>query len=89
MAWNLEFDPAAIKDLDRLDSKVRHRILTFLTTRLAISDDLTKLGSLLHDKKYENLWRFRVGDYRIIAEIKHQVVTILVVEIGHPREIYR
>ncbi len=89
MAWNLEFDPAAIKDLDRLDSQVRNRILTFLKTRLAIADDPTKLGSILHGKKYENQWRFRLGDCRIIAEIKKDVVTILVVEIGHRREIYR
>jgi mRNA interferase RelE/StbE len=89
MAWKLEFDPTAIKDLDRLDSLVRKRILTFLKTHLAISDDPTKLGRILHGRKYENQWRFRVGDYRIIAEIKHEVVTILVVEIGHRREIYR
>lgn len=89
MAWKLEFDPAAIKDLDQIDSQIRNRILTFLKTRLAISDDPTKLGSILHGKKYENQWRFSAGDYRIIAEIKHEVVTILVVEISHRREIYR
>jgi mRNA interferase RelE/StbE len=89
MAWKLEFDPAAINDLDRLDSQVRNRILTFIKTRLANADDPTKLGRILHGKKYENQWRFRVGDYRIIAEIKHEVVTILVVEVGHRREIYR
>jgi mRNA interferase RelE/StbE len=43
----------------------------------------------LHGKKYENQWRYRVGDYRIIAEIKYDVVKILVIEIGHRREIYR
>jgi mRNA-degrading endonuclease RelE of RelBE toxin-antitoxin system len=51
MAWNLEFDPAAIKDLDRLDNQVRNRILTFIKTRLANADDPTKLGRILHGRK--------------------------------------
>jgi mRNA interferase RelE/StbE len=40
-------------------------------------------------KKFENMWRYRVGEYRVLVEIKEEVVTILVVEVGHRREIYR
>jgi mRNA interferase RelE/StbE len=89
MAWTLEFTASALKDLDKLDPVVRERILNYLATRLARQDNPRNLGKALQGKKYENQWRYRVGDYRIIAEIKENVVTILVVEIGHRRDIYR
>jgi mRNA interferase RelE/StbE len=89
MTWKIEIDPEAIKDIDRLDPQIRKRILSFLTTRLAVLTDPRQLGQALKGKKYEGQWRYRVGDYRIIAEIKDDTVTILVVEIGHRREIYR
>jgi mRNA interferase RelE/StbE len=89
MAWTIEFDPEALRDLERLDSQVRRRILSFLTTRVATLSDPRQIGSVLHGKKYENQWRYRVGDYRIVAEIKFDIVKILVIEIGHRREIYR
>jgi mRNA interferase RelE/StbE len=89
MAWTIEFDPEALRDLERLDSQVRRRILSFLTTRVATLSDPRQIGSVLRGKKYENQWRYRVGDYRIVAEIKFDIVKILVIEIGHRREVYR
>ncbi len=89
MAWTLEFDPVALKDLDKLSSVVRGRVLSFLTNRLATSIDPRQLGIPLAGRRYENQWRYRIGDYRIIAEIKFEAVKILVVEVGHRREIYR
>ncbi|MFN0194494.1 MAG: type II toxin-antitoxin system RelE family toxin [Aestuariivirga sp.] len=89
MAWTIEFEPRAIKDLDDLDIVVRRRVLSFLRERVALLDDPRQLGEMLEGKKYRGIWKYRVGDYRVLAEIKDAVVTILVVEIGHRREIYR
>jgi mRNA interferase RelE/StbE len=89
MAWTVDIAPAALKDLDKLGSKPRQRILNFLSDRVAFLEDPRKLGKALAGKKYENQWRYRVGDYRIIAEIKFDVVRILVVQIGHRGEVYR
>jgi mRNA interferase RelE/StbE len=89
MAWTVDLAPAALKDLDKLGSKPRERILSFLTNRLAAQEDPRQLGKSLAGKKYENQWRYRVGDYRVIAEIKFDVVRILVVQVGHRGEIYR
>ena len=89
MAWTVDLAPAAIKDLDSLGSLPRQRILNFLNNRLAALDDPRQLGKALAGKKYENQWRYRVGDYRIIAEIKFDVVRILVVQVGHRGEVYR
>lgn len=72
-----------------LDPQAAARILTFLTERIAPLSNPRDLGIALQGKKYKDVWRYRVGDYRILAEIKDETVTILVVEVGHRREIYR
>ena len=61
----------------------------YLNERIAVLDDPRQLGLALQGKSYKGLWRYRVGDYRILAEIKDDVLTILVIEIGHRRDIYK
>jgi mRNA interferase RelE/StbE len=89
MAWTIEFKRNALKQLEDLDAVTRGRILVFLADRVAPLIDPRQLGERLQGKKYRGIWKYRVGDYRILAEIKDDVVTILIVEIGHRREIYR
>jgi mRNA interferase RelE/StbE len=89
MAWTVELAPAALKDLDKLGILPRQRVLNFLNSRLVALEDPRQLGKSLAGKKYENQWRYRVGDYRIIAEIRFDIVKILVVQIGHRGEVYR
>jgi mRNA interferase RelE/StbE len=89
MAWTIAFNPGALKQLDKLGPETRERILVFLTDRLSPLIDPRQLGERLQGKKYRGIWKYRVGDYRILAEIKDEVVTVLVVEIGHRREVYR
>jgi mRNA interferase RelE/StbE len=89
MAWRLEFGRQALKDLDDLDAAVRARILRYLRERVAVLDNPRQLGSALQGKTYTGLWRYRIGDYRVLAHIKDGAVTILVVEVGHRRDIYK
>jgi mRNA interferase RelE/StbE len=89
MAWTIEFKRSALKQLEDLDAVTRERVLVFLTERLSPLIDPRQLGERLQGKKYRGIWKYRVGDYRILAEIKDDVVKILVVEIGHRRDIYR
>jgi mRNA interferase RelE/StbE len=89
MSWKIEVSPGAEKDLGRINAVARTRILKFLTDRLALRDNPRQLGEALVGKKYEGLWKYRVGDYRILVEIKDKTVTILVVEVGNRREVYR
>jgi mRNA interferase RelE/StbE len=72
-----------------MDRQVARRIVAFLEERVAPREDPRSVGKPLLGKKYLDQWRYRVGDYRILAEIKDDVVTILIVEIGHRREVYR
>jgi mRNA interferase RelE/StbE len=88
MAWRIEFDPAAKKELDKLGHQIAQRIVKFLVERLAPLDNPRSLGEALKGKLGE-LWKYRVGDYRIIADIQDGAVCILVVRVGNRREVYK
>ena len=88
MAWRVEFDHRAKRELDKLDRSAKERITRFLRERLAINEDPRRTGEALHGDK-STLWKYRVGDYRLICDIQDARVTVLVLAIGHRREIYR
>lgn len=89
MAWRVELDREARRDLDKLDPQNAKRILIFLRERIASLEDPRQIGEALKGSKLGEFWKYRVGDFRIIASLEDQRVTILVVRIGHRREIYR
>lgn len=68
---------------------VRRRIRAFLSERVALLDDPRQLGGALQGAHFAGLWRYRVGDYRILVDIRDEIVTVLVVGIGHRGEVYR
>jgi mRNA interferase RelE/StbE len=88
MAWRIEFDRTAERELAKLDPQTARRILTFLNERLAPSTDPRRLGEALHGN-LATYWKYRVGDYRIIATIEDRMLRILVVRIGNRRDVYR
>jgi mRNA interferase RelE/StbE len=71
-----------------LDKPVTRRILDFLDNRVAIQDHPRHLGKALTGV-LGTLWRYRVGDDRVMCDIQHLTVTVLVLRVGHRREIYR
>nr|WP_178121804.1 type II toxin-antitoxin system RelE/ParE family toxin [Agrobacterium fabrum] len=73
----------------KINPEVRRRIRSFLHERLAALDDPRQIGAALQGSELGNFWRYRVGDYRIICDIQDHKLVVLVVEIGHRREIYR
>lgn len=89
MAWRIELDPKADRELDKLDSHVARRILAFLHDRLAHLDDPRSIGEALRGSALGTFWKYRVGDYRIIASIEDEAVRILVVRMGHRKDIYK
>ncbi len=89
MAWRIEFDPAAERELDKLDPQAAKRILTFLHRRVANLDDPRSLGEALKGSRLGEFWKYRVGDYRILASIEDAMLTILVVRIGDRKDVYR
>ena len=89
LAWRIEFDEASKKDLSKLDPQIARRITAFLRDRLAALDDPRSLGDALKGSELGEFWKYRVGDYRIIACIEDGALRVLVVRIGNRKEVYR
>ena len=85
--WRVEFDSAAARELRKLGHDDQQRIVRYLRQRVATADDPRRFGRpLTHDLK--GLWRYRVGDYRIVAKIEDNRFIVLVLTVGHRREVY-
>ena len=89
MAWRIEFADSAAKQLHKLDRHTATRILTFIRDRLARLDDPRSIGEALRGKALGDFWKYRVGDYRIIADLDDGVMLITVVRLGNRRDVYR
>jgi mRNA interferase RelE/StbE len=87
MAWQIEFDPAARRELEKLDKSVADRILRFLQVRVGTLEDPRKIGERLKGPLRE-FWKYRVGDYRLICSLKDDRLIVIVLHVGHRREVY-
>jgi mRNA interferase RelE/StbE len=89
MAWRVELSESAARELGKLDPQHRRRILKFLQERVARLDDPRSLGKALRGSRLGEFWKYRVGDYRLIAKIEDDRLIVLVLRVGHRKEIYR
>lgn len=89
MAWLIEIDDGAKRELAKLDRQIARRITAFLRERVAVLDDPRSIGEALKGSRLGEFWKYRVGDYRIIGSIEDSALRILVVKIGNRREVYR
>jgi len=89
MAWSIELDRVAERELDKLDPQIAQRILSFLFERVAQLDNPRSIGEALTGAKFGSLWKYRVGDYRLISSIEDDRLVVLVVKIGNRREVYQ
>lgn len=78
MAWKVELDPAAERELGKIDPQAARRILAFLHGRVAQLDDPRSIGEALKGSQLGAFWKYRVGDWRIIASIEDGALRILV-----------
>ena len=88
MAWTIEYTDAAIRQFGKLDKAVARRIADYMEERVAPLEDPRSVGKSLGGK-LASFWRYRVGDYRIICELRDKQLCVLVMRVGHRREIYR
>lgn len=87
MAWNVEFTRTAEKQLKKLEKKLQRDILDYLENEIATLPDPKKRGKeLVGDKA--GFWRYRIGDYRVICDVRENQFVILAVTIGHRKEVY-
>jgi mRNA interferase RelE/StbE len=88
LAWTLKATRSFERQLAKLDKSVSERIVDSLMTRVAGSENPRRLGTgLVGD--LEGRWRYRVGDYRVICEIRDTELVVLAINVGHRKEIYQ
>jgi mRNA interferase RelE/StbE len=88
MVWEIELSAKAIAGLDQLDPSQAKRILRFLNDRVAMLENPRAIGQALRGSDLGSFWKYRVGDYRIIVDIRDKEIKIIAVRIGHRRQIY-
>jgi len=88
MAWTIEFDRAAERELAKLPAQDAKRILRFLHARVGPLANPRSVGEALKGP-LGGFWKYRVGDFRIIAAIEDRTVKVLIVRIGNRRDVYR
>lgn len=88
MAWRIEITRTAEKQITKLDRAAQKSILHFLRERLRSTNDPRQWGKALQGEK-RGLWRYRVGDYRLICDILDDKIIVMILEVGHRKDIYR
>ena len=85
--WRIEITRTATKQITKLDRAAQKSIQHFLRERLTPAANPRQWGKPLHGEK-QGLWRYRVGDYRLICDIQDEKITVLVLEVGHRKDVY-
>lgn len=86
--WAVEISRTAEKQIQKLDRKAQKSIIKFLRERVEPADNPRQWGKPLRGEKY-GLWRYRVGDYRLICDIQDEKIMVLVLVVGHRKDVYR
>ena len=89
MAWRVELAEAASREIDKLDAPQQKRILKFLRERVAKLGDPRSIGQALRGSRLGEFWKYRVGSYRLICKIEDDRLLVLVLRVGHRKEVYR
>jgi mRNA interferase RelE/StbE len=88
LAWTIEYTDTAKGQLRKLDKQTARRIVDFMDERIAGQENPRNTGKALTGP-LGGLWRYRVGDCRVICDIQDGALRVLVVQVGNRREIYR
>jgi len=87
VSWVCKFDRRALRELNKLDSQSQQKILAYLEERIELDADPRRFGKRLK-ANLAGLWRYRVGNYRIICRIVDNELIVLVLAVGHRKTIY-
>jgi mRNA interferase RelE/StbE len=89
LVWIIKYTESSSKQLKKLDKQTALRVLDYMDERVAVLADPRSLGKNLKGPKVGEYWRYRAGDIRVICNIVDGQMTVLVIEIGNRREVYR
>jgi mRNA interferase RelE/StbE len=88
LAWAIDYADTAKAQLRKLDKQTARRILDYMDERIADLENPRDTGKALTGP-FGGLWRYRVGDCRVICEIQDNALRVLVVQVGNRRDVYR
>lgn len=88
MAWTVSFEPRALSELKKLERSAQRRVVRFLEERIAGNHNPRDFGKPLRGEKV-GLWRYRVGQYRVVCRIDDKRLAVLVLRVAHRRDVYR
>ncbi len=87
MTWTVEWDAAAVKELRKLDRQAQQDILRYFRERIATEDDPHRFGKPL-SRELAGLWRYRIRNYRMVCHIEDIDLIVLVLRVGHRKDVY-
>ena len=87
MTWRVKFSETALRQLKKLGKQPQKNILKYLKQRIETDEDPQRYGDPLR-RSLSGLWKYRIGDYRLICEIHQEEIVVLVVNVGHRRNVY-
>jgi mRNA interferase RelE/StbE len=88
LAWRVEFSRTAARQIRKLGRQAQSDIIDYLRQRIEPADSARQFGKMLHGDK-QGLWRYRVGDYRLICDVRDADNMVEVLAIGHRKDVYR
>lgn len=88
MSWDYKVSERALKQLKKLDKQAAAQILAYLDERIAGTHDPRQWGKQLKGE-LNNIWRYRSGDYRILCQLQGEVFVVLVLEVGHRKNMHQ
>ena len=88
MSWDYRISEKALKQLKKLDKQAAKQIVDYLDARIAGTEDPRQWGKQLKGE-LNNIWRYRSGDYRILCQLQGEVFVVLVLEVGHRKNMYQ
>lgn len=88
MKYDVIFSKTALKQFKKMDNYTKLMLINWIEKNLSNCEDPRIHGKALKGN-LKNQWRYRVGDYRILCDIEDDKLIILVINIGHRREIYK
>ena len=89
MAWIIKFTESSSRQLKKLDKTLARRVIEYLDERVAVSEVPRSMGKNLTGPKMGSYWRYRDGDVRVVCDLQDQQLIVLVLAVGHCREVYR
>lgn len=87
--WDIDYLPRVRKDLEKLDRHIQDQLTRFMEERVAVRQDPRSLGEALRGPVLGSFWKYRVGDYRMVVDIRDTVRVIMVLDVGNRKEVYR